>query len=137
MNLIEDKLDIEEWKPDLLNICVKSEPRECSNENVSVKLEIPEIVVSNLSIKYENIECNELENDPLSIAIKAEANHKVCNHCGKTFSKPGHLKTHVKAVHEGVKDQECNQCGKSFSQAGHLKGHVKAVHEGVKDQVCN
>ena len=39
----------------------------------------------------------------------------------------------VKAVYEGVKDHKCDFCGKSFSYASNLKTHVKTVHEGMKD----
>ena len=70
MSFIEDKIDIEEWKPDLLNLHIKSEPVDHENENISLKQGITDIIVPNLSIKHENVECNELENDPLRIAIK-------------------------------------------------------------------
>ena len=62
MSFIEDKIDIEEWKPDLLNLHIKSEMVDHENKNISLKQEITDIVVPNLSIKHENTEYNELEN---------------------------------------------------------------------------
>ena len=43
MSFIEDKIDIEEWKPDLLNLHIKSEPVDHENENISLKQEITDI----------------------------------------------------------------------------------------------
>ena len=55
--------------------------------------------------------------------------HK-CEFCDKCFGQAGHLKKHVKYVHDGIKDHKCSHCSKCFTEAGHLKRHVKAVHEG-------
>ena len=75
-----------------------------------------------------------------------------------------YLSTHVKSVHEGLKEYKCDICGKCFGQQSnlslHLKGvhkqeyvtcpicgksfanfylsrHVKVVHEGLKEYKCN
>ena len=60
-----------------------------------------------------------------------------CKLCGKNFSRKGNLKTHIKFVHEGIKEHKCNLCGKSFTSSKDLKRHTKAVHELIKDQKCN
>ena len=104
MSFVEDNIDIEEWKPDLLNLCVKSEPVDLENKNISLKQEIPDIIVPNLSIKHENTESNGLENDPLSIAIKIDAYHK-CNYCCENhFSSKDSLKRHDKGICGGKKE---------------------------------
>ena len=58
-----------------------------------------------------------------------------CNKCDSKFTTKSHLKTHVSAIHEGVK-YTCNQCYKKFPQTGHLRRHIQSVHEGVKYE-CN
>ena len=59
-----------------------------------------------------------------------------CNYCGILFTHAGHMKRHIKNVHEGCKDFKCESCGKSFAQADSLKGHIKTVHKGDKDFKC-
>ena len=60
-----------------------------------------------------------------------------CDHCGKTFTQSGHLKYHIRVVHEGQRDHKCDICGKSFTTPGKLKQHIKTVHEGQKDYKCD
>ena len=45
-----------------------------------------------------------------------------CEICAKYFPK-GHLKTHIKMVHEGVKTHECKTCQKSFKTKKMLQAH--------------
>ena len=70
-----------------------------------------------------------LENSFISDSGSPKKLHE-CPCCGKIFSQSGDLKRHVKAVHEGVKDQKCETCGKCFAEAGSLKKHIRAIHEG-------
>ena len=70
MSFGEENIDFVELKPDLQNVQIKTEAVDyISNESVSVKQEISEIVIPNISIKEENFEYNDLEKDPLSINI--------------------------------------------------------------------
>ena len=51
------------------------------------------------------------------------------------------LKSHIKGVHEGIKNFTCNVCDKSFSLHQSLKAHIKYYHEtngeGNKCDLCN
>ena len=70
--------------------------------------------------------------------VQVLADHKdhKCTFCDKSFSRAGHLKGHIHAVHEGLKNHKCKSCGKLFSQADYLKRHIDTVHEGRKDHKC-
>ena len=59
-----------------------------------------------------------------------------CVICNNTFMTVGHLKSHVKEVHEGIKNHPCEICGQKFGRSGDLKCHVKTVHEGIKEHQC-
>lgn len=57
---------------------------------------------------------------------------------GQIFSYPqqttkGHLQTHIKSVHEGLKFQ-CPQCEHKATRERNLHMHIKSVHEGLKFQ---
>ena len=151
MSFGEENFNFVELKPDLQNVQIKTEAVDYSNEFVSVKQEISEIAIPNLSIKEENFEYNDLEKDPLSINttfdndeksekhIKTESIHKYknqCNRCGKSFSRAGDLKKHVEFVHEGVKKHKCDPCNKAFSTAQTLKRHMSSLHKGLKEYEC-
>ena len=56
-----------------------------------------------------------------------------CDQCGKYFSTPRNLKTHIKHIHEGQKNHKCDQCDKAFSQIVNLKTHIKSIHEREKN----
>ena len=45
------------------------------------------------------------------------------------------LELHIKARHEGVRDQQCPQCDFSTPYPWSLAGHVKTVHQKAKDKV--
>ena len=46
------------------------------------------------------------------------------NHCGKAFSRAGHLNTHINSVHNGQKDHKCDLCETAFSSKQMLQKHV-------------
>ena len=62
----------------------------------------------------------------------------VSNICGSNFSSAGHLKNHIKSVHEGTKF-DCKFCEKTFSFSTNMKKHL-SVHEQkrpLKCQLCD
>ena len=48
--------------------------------------------------------------------------------CGATVAKP--------VTKEGKKPYECAKCESSFTQSGHLRKHVREVHEREKPFTC-
>ena len=71
-----------------------------------------------------------------STQILGESAH-ICDICGKSFSRDGSLKVHIKTEHEGKRSHVCKVCDKSFTQHSHLKTHVESVHEGARTHVCS
>ena len=60
---------------------------------------------------------------------------KLCNLCGKVFSKGNHLVTHIQAVHTKEKAAQCTICSKKFNHIRYLRTHMKR-HEGIKKHEC-
>jgi len=65
------------------------------------------------------------------LKIHNTKNHRDCKYCGKVFEGNGRrstLKTHMEAVHEGLKRYTCETCGKSFYSKHDMLRHVDSVH---------
>jgi uncharacterized Zn-finger protein len=64
----------------------------------------------------------------------------VC-HCGKTFTQSSSYYTHVRVVHQKIKNHACTfvDCSKTFSEKSQLKNHVKSQHVRamVTSQKCH
>ena len=60
-----------------------------------------------------------------------------CNQCESKFTTKGHLKQHIKSIHDKINDFECDQCESKFSTNGHLNRHTKTIHNKIKDCKCN
>lgn len=61
--------------------------------------------------------------------------HK-CDQCDYACSASSSLKTHIKRVHDDVRDFECGQCDYACSTNSDLKQHVKRIHDKIKDEQC-
>ena len=48
-----------------------------------------------------------------------------------------YLKTHIKTVHDEVRNHKCHHCGKSFVWGNGLKIHVESVHMKEKPYQCD
>ena len=59
-----------------------------------------------------------------------------CAQCEYKATTSGHLKRHIKAVHDKIKDIACLQCDFKCSSNGDLKQHLKQVHDKLKDIKC-
>ena len=60
-------------------------------------------------------------------------NTAVLMRCGNTaghWNQATNLRTHVEAIHEGVR-YSCDQCGYKATTAGNLKKHIDSIHTGV------
>ena len=54
-----------------------------------------------------------------------------CNQCPKTFSSKIEMRTHVKRIHENVKDKVCPHCSYATYSGFNLKLHVSKMHLGT------
>ena len=60
----------------------------------------------------------------------------MCDHCGKSFRRPGAVRDHKKTHNlTGQKMYPCSECGKRFSTRPSLKKH-SLIHSGVKPHQC-
>jgi KRAB domain-containing zinc finger protein len=51
-----------------------------------------------------------------------------CPTCGAEFGHEHNLQRHILTVHQKIRDFPCSECGQRFTQSGHLKTHIDSVH---------
>mmetsp|Transcript_13171 Transcript_13171/g.35480 ORF Transcript_13171/g.35480 Transcript_13171/m.35480 type:complete len:257 (+) Transcript_13171:284-1054(+) len=60
-----------------------------------------------------------------------------CSLCSATFSQRCHMLSHVRAVHQGIKQHECLECNSRFARRSYLREHQAVVHDKAKNHVCS
>lgn len=62
-----------------------------------------------------------------------------CPHCPKMFTQCGSRNTHIKVVHQKIKEHRCAQagCGKAYGQRGDLTRHIEAEHQKMSRFICD
>ena len=65
------------------------------------------------------------------IKIESASKRFPCSMCKYEATQKGHLNSHIKTVHDRIKDL-CEKCNKEFSDRSNLKKHIRADHEKVR-----
>ena len=61
--------------------------------------------------------------------LKKPLNRVSCDQCDQTFCSNHSLKTHIRTVHENIKDFSCNVCNMEFSTVSGVKRHLLTHHD--------
>merc|ERR1712020_605955 len=108
---------------------VKSVTKKCASEK---QLENHKKKFHEGPKKFQCQRCDEKFCNKIEWYMHNRNNHSDCKYCGKVFQKTTIgmriLKTHIKYVHEGIKNHTCDTCGKSFFSKWDMKRHVDSVH---------
>ena len=122
---------------------------EQSKDHICPHCSLPFSTSKNLTIHMKNIHLKEEVSEAIlkdektdkavkhSISIQKRKNIKFkCKQCPYTSVKPHHMKSHIKSVHENIRNHVCGECGYAFAQKGVLKRHIEAVHDKIKRHIC-
>ena len=77
---------------------------------------------------------NKLSHIEKHLTIHSDVKAYDCNRCGKGFSQPNGLRSHMKSCME-KRGYECNICSQKFNHLAGLKAHAY-VHTGEKPFIC-
>lgn len=72
--------------------------------------------------RRDKLKRHKLVHDPIK---KFKCPFKAHTGCPKEFNRPDKLKAHI-LTHSGIKPHHCPHCGRSFSRRAHLRSHVAA-----------
>ena len=90
----------------------------------------------------EKIDFGKCNSSRLSLFSQINANSTIncyrfnCIQCGRQFTQKQSLKTHIKMVHQTIKDNKCDKCSYTSSTKGNLKVHIKLKHSLTRDFKC-
>lgn len=124
-----------------LTIPLLDQKKDYSREQMLTKKETENSILNEFEQLVSEEKCNLAtslhEPEPQVNTIKKEPFFP-CTLCKYKATQQGHLKNHVKAVHERIKDI-CEECNKEFADRSNLKKHIRVVHEKVryKCDKCN
>ena len=97
----------------------------------------PKVQNQNVLSIEETIDLNSEENSSAlnqkPLIVKKQ---HICEICKKHFATRSLFKSHMKTVHDEVKDHKCDMCDKTFGKNSELRIHVQGVHNLMKQHVC-
>ena len=67
---------------------------------------------------------------------RVKAQNFLCDRCDYKGTSPSCLKSHIKSVHDKIKDNVCPHCGYACSHKKVLDNHINSVHLKMKNFVC-
>jgi len=121
-----------------------SEPHCDDNERESIENETPEapqlneMVPSNSSQQPSSVAADmnqylHLSNTPKSARVKRENVETIvsCDECHSIFTTVQGLKSHKKAMHQGIK-YSCDRCEYQANMQVNLKSHIENKHLGIR-----
>ena len=82
------------------------------------------IFITRHNVKRHKLSCEKLKKEKIERYLKRN-----CHICGYSFTKKESLKSHIKIVHDKIREKKCPECDKSFGHTGTLNLHIKIVHK--------
>ncbi|CAH1792938.1 unnamed protein product [Owenia fusiformis] len=112
----------------LCDICGKSfKDRQRLKEHRFVHGDMP---------KFDCDQCGQKFVSPIYLQRHRKSHKKLyeCEKCGKRFGRLSHLKSHQR-THDGIKPYACDICGKMYSDPRPLRTHLIKLHDIEQDKI--